>query len=381
MLNLSQELACSLDSSLPSDVRSTMRQLASRHHELGQRQSLTSVGISQVEREIDALEQLKVSIESQLEERQTYALFIAECVQFKEDFEQFVQDDVYVELKKEQQLTNEMISALQNHIRLLLSQTNGLQVVYSQLQLDYKDKGEAIKLTAKCITHDNSQQNQQKQLSKWHVGYNEWLSDCKKLQNTANTLLDKSAALRGNVKLTMASLKNVFERQRSNTNKAMRKRIHDMKKTEEQMHWYKQKALDEIEELKKSSQKVATEMINCKSRKFQNSNKLDTLNRRQRFELCLDEAHNSLMLQKCDLDLITSELERMLRRGHGNIEDVRRRLPAIDEKIKAQGRALQMEQKCQDMYHSILPLHRTSVGPDDDNNNNGLNLTIDQHYS
>ncbi|KAK7893184.1 hypothetical protein WMY93_022336 [Mugilogobius chulae] len=369
IMNVMDEIACALDvdlSALPSDIRGTSRQLASRHVELGKWQSQTALSISRVEREIDALEKLKHDIEELLEERQTYAKFITECVKFKEDFEQFSREDVYSELRSEQQLINEIISTLRNHLFLLHGQIDSLKDIHKHLVTDFEDKSHAIKLTANCITHSNPQQCPKNGSKKWHITYDEWKTECGKLQNTSDSLVAKSSDLRGNVQFTLTNIKNACARQRANTSKTMRKRIHDLKKKEVQMRWKLQQAVSEMEDLTKTAQKVLAQIRNCEARRNENASNLDALNQRERNELCLDQAHNSLTLEKCDLNQIVTGLERMKRHVYAKMEVARSRIPVLQRELDAQLSAVQAELKCQDIYLNILPVHEASVGPMND---------------
>uniref|UniRef100_A0A3B4AAM1 Tektin n=1 Tax=Periophthalmus magnuspinnatus TaxID=409849 RepID=A0A3B4AAM1_9GOBI len=360
LMKISDGIACSLNvnvdlSSLPTDVRGTSRHLATRHHELGKWQLLTALSISRVGGEVVELEQLKRNIENKLEERQAYAKFISECVKFKEDFDQFVREDVYAELKKEQHLTNEIISHLRNHIVLLQVQLDSLREIYKHLYTDFQDKSEAIKLIASCVTHSNLQESPQTEPKQQHISYDQWKSECNKLQNTCDNLLKRSTNLRGNVQFTWRNLKNACHLQQLKTSKVMRKQIHDMRKNEEEMWWKLQEAQYEMDDLTKMSQKVSAQMRKCKERASQNANNLNVLNQRQGHELCKDQAHNSLALQMYDLTLIEVRTERMNRQVQTKMEAVRRRILVLQRELEAQRKALQTELKCEDLYQSVVP--------------------------
>ncbi|XP_055003653.1 uncharacterized protein LOC129407204 [Boleophthalmus pectinirostris] len=363
-MDLSDETASALDvdlSSMLSELHITSHHLVTRHQELATWQSLTALGIQHVGQEVDALERLKLDVEAQLEDRQTYARFIAECVKFKEDFGPFVCDDVYAELKNEKRLTNQIISTLRNHIDLLYGQIDSLKDIHNHLYTNFQDKSEATEIMAGCMTHTNSLQISQTGRKQRPLSYDQWKSECDKMQNTCQSLLRRSASLRQNVQFTLTNLRNACGRQWSSTNRAMRRRTHDMRKKEEQTRWKLQHAQNEMDELQKTLWKVMEQMRNCEARACENANNIDALNKRKHNELCNDQAHNSLMLQKYNLSSIATGLERMHRQVHAKLEVARRCVSAIQRELEEQGRALQAQCKCQDMYQNILPLHGASV--------------------
>ncbi|XP_059206442.1 uncharacterized protein LOC131985389 [Centropristis striata] len=370
VLKLGEEIVCSLGediSQIPSATRSTMRHLSYRHTEVSQWQAQISESIGRVDREITAVEQVKNTAECCLQERQLYSQLMRDCVAISISLSCSAvprQDRVLTELKKEEQLTNEIRGMLQKQICALLDKLSSLKEIRAQLLADFQDKKEAIKLTTKCINIDVSTPCSQlpgAQYKPNYVSYDKWLSHCRDLRLTADNLIKESSYFRGNLRFTLANLKNAVERQRHSTDEAMRKNINDLGRVQDTLMWERQQIRDEISDLTKDIQKVVGQIRNCDSKLHQATHRLDILNQRPRRELCLDEPHFSLTLEKQDLEKMAAGLQPILKRSQQDLEITRRRLMILEDKLASNARTLKVEQKCQDLHKSFLPALDTTV--------------------
>ncbi|XP_067439286.1 tektin-B1-like [Thunnus thynnus] len=369
VLKLDEAFACALGhdvSRIPSATRGTMRHLTFRHDEVSQQQARISEIIGQVDREIIALEQVKSPAESFLEEKLLYGQLMSECVEVKNNLNTgiLVQDPVLIELRKEVQLTNEITEVLQRQICILVDKLSSLKEIHTQLLVDYQDKSAAIKLTTKCIIHDVSSPISHlpaDQYKSKHMGYDKWQSHYKDLKLTADSLVTDSSTFRGNLSFTLAKLKNAHECQRRNTHGAMRRKINEMCKVQEGLCWERTQITDEIKDLTKDTQKVAAQIRNCDFQLHQTTHCLDILNQRPRRELCLDLPHLSLMLAKNDLTKMASGLLPKLQCCQHDMEPINRRLSILEDRLATNAEALEIEQKCQNLHQSFLPLHNTTV--------------------
>ncbi|XP_062270879.1 tektin-B1-like [Scomber scombrus] len=369
VLKFNEQFACTLShdvSRIPSATRSTMRHLTYRHEEVSQWQAQISEIIGQVDREIIALEQVKSTTESFLEEKLLYGQHMSECVEVKNSLNTGVleQDPVLIELRKEVQLTNEITEVLQKQICFLVGKLSSLKEIHTQLLVDYQDKSEANKLTTKCIIHDVSCSTfhlPADQYKPYHTGYDKWQTNCKDLKLTADSLVKDSSTFRGNLSFTLANLKNAHECQRHNTDGAMQKKIYEMRKVQEGLRWQRQQIIDEIQDLTKVTQRVAGQVRNCDSQLHNTTYCLDILSQRPRYELCLDMPHFSFTLAKSDLTNMASGLFPKLQRCQHDMEPIIRRLSIVEDRMATNDEALRVEQKCRTMHHSFLPLRYTTV--------------------
>ncbi|XP_040909687.1 uncharacterized protein LOC121192176 [Toxotes jaculatrix] len=368
-LKLEEEIACTLAedvSRIPSAIRGTMRHLHSRHLEVSQWQAQISESIGRVDGEITAMDLVKDMAESYLQEKQLYSQLMGDCVAVKQSLSTAVltQDHVLIQLKKEEQLNSEIRELLQKQIRILLNKQSSLKAIRSQLLAYFQEKGEALKLTTECITHEVNTLRSQLPAGQYkpnYVSYKKWLTQCQDLRLMADNLIKESSTFRGNLWFTMANMKNSQERQRRSTHDSLRKKINELCRVQDMMIWERQQIKDEISDLTKDVQKMMGQIRNCDSKLHQATHRLDILNQRPGHECCLDRPHISLTLEKQDLAKMAAGLHLVLKRCQQDLELTRRRLMILENKLGKNAQALQVEQKCQNLHESFLPALNTTV--------------------
>ncbi|XP_008304817.1 tektin-4-like [Stegastes partitus] len=364
ILKLEDEIICLGEdiSRIPSIVHGGMTHLSSRHMEVGRWQALISECINQVKREIRALEQEKDATEGYLQERQLYAQLINNCVVLSNSLSSADRlNPVLTELKKEQQLISEISELLQNQIVVLLNKQSSLKNIRTQLLSDFLDKSEAIKVTTRCIGHQLSSSLPAIQYKPDHASYDQWLSRCRELKQAADDLLKDSSTFRGNLRFTLANLKNTQECQRRSTGASMRKKIHKLHKTQELLIWERHQIGNEISDLTEDVWKVAGQIRNCDSRMHQVTSRLDILNQRPGNERCLDHPHISFTLEKRDLEKMSAELRSVLKNSQQDLALTQHRLKLLESKIAKNAQHLETQQRCQNLHQSFLPPRGSTV--------------------
>ncbi|XP_032392033.1 tektin-B1 isoform X2 [Etheostoma spectabile] len=331
-LKLGEESICTLAdniSRIPSAARSTMRHLSTRHTEVSQWQAQIYGSIGQVDREISALEQMKDTAERCLQEKQLYSQLMSDCVAIGSSLISAAQrqDHVLIELKKEEQLTNEIRELLQKQMCILLDKLSSLKQIRTQLTADFQDKSEAIKLTTKCITYN---------------------------LNTPSSRLPA-----GQYKPN--HLKNAQERQRRSTSDALRKKVNELSRVQDTLIWERQRTRDEFSDLTKDTEKLVGQIRNCDSKLHQVNHRLDILNQRPRHELCLDQPYFSFTLEKHDLTKMAAGLRPILKHSQQDLELTHRRLMILEDNLAKNAYALEVERKCQNLHQSFLPSLDTIV--------------------
>lgn len=91
--------------------------------------------------------------------------------------------------------------------------SSSLTDIRTQLLADFQDKGEAIKLTTKCMTQELSTPSTQLPAGQYkpdHVSYDKWLSRCRDLRLTADKLIKDSSTFRGNLRFTLANVRQLL---------------------------------------------------------------------------------------------------------------------------------------------------------------------------
>ncbi|XP_005478576.1 tektin-5 [Oreochromis niloticus] len=351
---------------MPSATRSTMRYLSSRHREVSQWQAQFSEIMRQLEREVTALEQLKDIVDSFLQEMQLSLQLLSDCISVVNSLSPAVlsQDPVYTELRKEERLTNDSGEILRAQVCILLSKISSLKNIHSQLGADLHNKGEATKFTMKCMTLELNTPSScppAGQYKPHHVGYDTWLSHCKDLKTAANILMKDSSSFRGNLRFSMANIKNAQKRQRRRTDDALRKKIHELTKNQEMLLLERKQISDDISDQTKEIQKLKCEIRSCDTKLHHASHRLDILNQRPGYELCRDLPHISLTLENYDLVKIGAGLRSTLKLSHQNLELQHKHLMIVEEKLAKKTHILEVEQKCQSLLQTFQPAHDTVV--------------------
>ncbi|MEQ2197142.1 hypothetical protein XENOCAPTIV_023990 [Xenoophorus captivus] len=353
-------------SQVPLAIHNTMGHLKSRHIEVSHWQAYIFEAIQQVEREIACLEQMKEMAERCLQERRLYSQLMRDCVALSSGLcsAGLRQDQVFIKLKKEEQLSNESGEVLQKKILILLDKLSSLKTIHSQLLMDFQDKVEAIKLTSRCITFDEETPCSRllpAPVKSMHVSYEEWLSHCQSLKLTADNLVKDSSSWRGNLQFLLANQKNSHERQRCSTGESLRRKIHDLTKINDKLNMERQSINHEISDLTKSAQRLANYIHNCECRLHQTTHLLDFLNQRPRFELCLDHPHNYLTLERHDLAAMVAGLQLVLQRSQQNLGMARRHLAFVEDKLARNAQTLEVVQRCQNFHQSFRLAVDTAV--------------------
>ncbi|XP_068432199.1 tektin-2-like [Clinocottus analis] len=369
LLKLGEEIVCSLRddiSRFPSATRFTMRHLGSRHMEVSQWQAQISESIGQVDLEITAVEQVKEAAEQFLQEKQLYSPLMSGCVAISSSLRSAVQrpDRVLTELMREEQLTNEIRELLQKQICILLGKLSAVTEVRARLMADFQDKKDAIKLTNKCIiqpVNTSSSALPAEQHRPNYVSYDQWLSHCKNLRQTADTLMKDSASFRRNLRFTLVNLKNAQERQRHSSGDCLRKKINELSRTQDTLMWERHRLRNEMADRTNEVQKVVSQIRTCDYRLHRAAQRLEILNQRPRLELCLDTPFVSLTLEQHDLANMAAGLRPILKRSQQELELTQRRLMILENKMAKNAHNLEGEKKCQNLHQSFLPALDTSV--------------------
>ncbi|XP_071378126.1 tektin-2-like [Centroberyx affinis] len=371
VLKLSQDLGCvhsDAVSQIPRATHSTMRQLSCRREELSRWQTQTRESIGRVDQEITALEQVKDAAECCLQEMILYCQVLEECVLLRDGCTtgDLVHDHVLIGLEKEVQLTQEITELVQKQIYMLLEKLSSLRGIRTQLLADYRDKGEAIKLNTKCMTYDLKSpimpnQYQPNLNTKGTLSYDQWLSRCKGLKLAVEKLVKECSCFRGNLQYTLAKLKNALESQRCTTDSILRKRINEMMRAKEVLEWEKQQIQDTIVDLVRDMQKLEAQLMGCGSKMQLAHSRLDILKQRPSLELCLDKPHISLMLEINNLAKIASGLRTNLQLSQQSLDPMYRDLFILENRLADRARALNVDQKCQNLRQRFLPLCGAAV--------------------
>ncbi|XP_060916293.1 tektin-B1-like [Labrus mixtus] len=367
--NRDDDIVCSLQedlSRLPSAAHSTMKHLSSLQTEVSVWQAQISESISRVDLEIFALEMLRGTAEGSLQEKQQYSQLLSNCVPLANIIcaAEIKHSRILNELKKEEKLTNEIRDMLQKQICVLLEKISSLKDIRTQLLADFRDKGEATQLTTKCILYDQNTQCSRLHIDQYkpnHVKHDRWLSHCKNLKLIANNLIKVCCTFRGNLRYCLANQKNNLDHLHCSTGYTLRKKIHELIYIQDTMTWDRQRISDEISDLTKDIQRVTVQIRNCDQKLHQATHRLEILNQRPRLELCLDQPHFCLTLEKQDLSKITVGLYPLLKRSQQDLESTRRRLMILDDKLAKNAKLLEVEQKLQSLHKSFYPRFYTNV--------------------
>ncbi|KAM4725168.1 tektin-2-like [Anableps anableps] len=351
---------------VPMAFRNSMGHLTSRQVEVIGWQTLIYEALQRVEREITCVEQMKDLAEHCLQERQLYSQLLSDCLALSNSLSSagLRQDQVIIKLKKEEQMTNESKDLLQKQICILLDKLNSLKMIHSQLLMDCQDKSETIRLTTKCLTFELETPciySSAGPLKPTHVSYEKWLSHCQNLKVTSDNLIKDSSSCRGNLRFLLANLRNSYERQRCTTKESLRRKIHELTKLNDTLNRDKQRIKHEISDLTKDVQRMLSHINNFENRMHQTTHLLDILNQRRRFELCLDQPHKSLTLERQDLAKMSSGLQLVLQLSQQNLGMAHRHLIFVEDKLARNAQTMEVAQRCQSLHQSFQLAIDTAV--------------------
>uniref|UniRef100_A0A3Q3E998 Tektin n=2 Tax=Labrus bergylta TaxID=56723 RepID=A0A3Q3E998_9LABR len=361
--NRDDDIVCSLQeevSRIPSAAHSTMKHLSCRQTEISGWQVQISESISRADQEIFALEMMRGSAEGSLQEKQQYSQLLSNCVPLANIIcaAEMKHSRILNELKKEEKLTNEISDMLQKQICVLLERLSSLKDIRTQLLADFHDKSEAAQLTTKCILYDQNTQCSRLHIDQYkpvHVKHDMWLSHCKNLKLIADNFIKVCCTFRGNLRYSLANQKINLDHLRCCTGDTLRKEIHELIKIQDTMTWDRQSICDDISDLTKDIQRLTVQIKNCDQKLHQATHRLEILNQRPRLELCLDQPHFCLTLEKQDLSKITDGLYPLLKQSQQDLESTRRRLMILDDKLAKNTKLLEVEQKLQSLHKSFYP--------------------------
>ncbi|KAM8840522.1 tektin-B1-like [Spinachia spinachia] len=360
LLKLGDEVACFLDGDIapaPTSALFTMRHLASRHKEVSQWQTQMFESIGQVALEMTAVEQGKDTAERCLQEKQLHSQLIGSCVAIGYGLCSGP-NRVLAELKKEEQLNNEIKELLQKQICVLLSKLRSLKEIRTQLLADFQDKSEAIKLTTKCINHRLETASTELPAGQYkpnYVSYDHWLTHCKDLKGTADHLMKDSSTFRQNLRFTLVTEKNAQERQRRSVDDALRNKINELSQLQNALVWERQRLRDEMTDQTRYVQNVVGQIRNCDSKLQQATQRLDILDQRPREELCLDQAFFTLRLEEHDLANMAAGLLSVLKHSQQELENKHKTMMTLQDHIDQNACTMLEAQKCQKLHQSFLP--------------------------
>ncbi|XP_037330728.1 tektin-5-like [Pungitius pungitius] len=363
LLKLGDEVACSLGGDIapvPSSALFTMRHLGSRHKEVSQWQAQIFESIGQVDLELTAVEQSKDTAERCLQEKQLFGQLIGGCVAIGYGLCSAVQGQSRVldELKREEQLNNEIKELLQKQICVLLIKSSSLKEIRTRLLADFQDKSEAIKLTTKCINHrlqTSSSELPGGQHKPNYVSYDHWLSHCKALKGKADHLMKDSSIYRQNLRFTLVNEKNAQERQRRSVDDALRQKINELSQLQNALVWERQRLRDEMTDQTRCVQNAVGQIRSCDSKLQQATQRLDILDQRPRQELCLDQAFFTLRLEEHDLANMAAGLLSVLKHAQQELECTQKTMITVQDHIDRNARTMGEAQKCQKLHQSFLP--------------------------
>ncbi|XP_029918818.1 tektin-B1-like [Myripristis murdjan] len=359
---LNQEICCAPNYAFPQIPRlsyGTMRQLSARREELSRWQTQASESISRVDQEVTTLQQVREVAEQCVQEKMSHCQVLLECVRLRSTTGDLSQDPVLLELQKEEQLAQQIRELVQSKISILLDKLSSLREIRTQLQQEYQDKGEAIKINTKCVTYDPStlaNHHYPDQTTTGTHSYDQWLSRCRSLKQTVDKLLQECCSFRGNLKYTLAKVKNTLESQRSATDRVLRRRINEIVRAKEVLEWERHQVNVTITDLVEEKRQVEAQLMNCESTMQLAQSRLDILTQRPGRELCLDQPQISLMSEADNLAKVASGLRMKLQLTQQTLQPEYRSLYILEDQLADKARALDVDLRCQSLCQRHLPV-------------------------
>ncbi|XP_072530567.1 tektin-2-like [Salminus brasiliensis] len=309
--------------------------------------------------------QVKEFAEMCLQEKALYRQVLSECLTLRDGRlpGELVQDHVETELSSEVQLCEDTKLLIQQKITEVLDQLRTLKEMRSELLSDQRDKDTAIDVTSLCLALDIQSPSvgyryQPSSITKGTLTYEQWISHCQNLKESAEKAVLDSSYFRSNLQHKFSELFNALDAQRSATDFSFRWKLDELRRAKESLEWEKQQVKDLVTELQAEMQKVESQILSSGSEEQLAQTRMDILAQRLNHELCLDQPTTGLQQEAQHLYRNTFSLKKKLLLSQKTLEIMYRNLFKLEEGVTEKTRSIEIDEKCQEVRQQLHVLGR-----------------------
>jgi tektin-2 len=162
----------------------------------------------------------------------------------------------------------------------------------------------------------------------------------------AEAEMKASAALREAINYTIQQTNSDLDTQRMATDRAFRKRIHEMEQVISELEWQQQNTKQEISDVQTEIQSLQKSISEKQSPMMVAQTRLENRNCRPNVELCRDEAQYGLVEEVYEIAGSIQSLMEKLAVAENNMSTLVRSLTGMEENLAVKANSLNIDKQC-----------------------------------
>ncbi|XP_043915885.1 tektin-2 [Protopterus annectens] len=311
--------------------------------------------LSDIDAEIDALTKMKEEAERVLEAKNLALDVAIECLTLRESRQAIdvVKDPVENELHKEVEVIEGIKKALQQKISQAFEHLCLLQEARQQLNLDQRNKAEALEIDRVCLSLNLNSPNISLKPNPTRVPPSsttpqQWDQFSQYNKDRAEAEMKDSTRLREEIVATIAQTNVELEAQRNATEFAFRKRIRETEKAYDELKWQEKNTQEEIQEMEEDIRRLEDDLRAKMAPLKLAHTRLETRTYRPNMDLCRDKAQYGLTDEVQQLEGTIAAMKEKLAQSHDALDALYKNLARIQEDIGYKSNSLKLENQCLD---------------------------------
>ncbi|XP_014352741.1 tektin-2 [Latimeria chalumnae] len=316
--------------------------------------------LADIDAEIDALSKMKDDAERCLEANNMPLDVAIECLTLREGHRAIdvVRDLVDEELHKEVHVIEGIRKALQQKISEAFEQLCLLQEARQQLNLDQRNKSEALEIDRVCLSLNPKSPNISLKPNPTRVPYGsttpqQWDQFSQYNKDRAEAEMRASTRLREEIAATITQTNNELEAQRIATEFAFRKRIHEFEQAYDELKWQQTNTKEEIEDLEEDIRRLEEDLRAKMGPLKVAHTRLETRTYRPNVELCRDMVQYGITDEVHQLEGIIAALKEKLKQAQHALHLLYQNLARIEEDMGYKANSLKLDNRCMDTRRKL----------------------------
>ncbi|XP_053123198.1 tektin-2-like isoform X3 [Hemicordylus capensis] len=338
--------------------------------------------LTDVDTEINALTQMKEAAERALQAKNLPLDVAIECLTLRESRRAIdvVKDPVEDELHKEVEVVDATKKDLQQKVSEAFEQLCLLQEARQQLNMDHRGKMEALEIDRTCVSLNVNSPNISYKVNPTRVPIGsitaeEWDQCSQYNRDRAEAEMKAATELREAIALTIAQTDNELEAQRTASEFAFRKRIHELERALDELRWQEKNILEEIAEMEEDIRRLEEDLRRKVANLKLAHTRLETRTYRPNMELCRDQAQHGLTDEVHQLEGTIAALKQKLAQSQDALDALYKHLHRIQTDIGYKTNSLLLDNKCVDSRRKLTVPAEKYV-PEVDTFNRTTNRTL-----
>ncbi|KAL8576530.1 hypothetical protein ACOMHN_003088 [Nucella lapillus] len=277
-----------------------------------------------------------------------------------------VNDEVDRELHKETEVINGIKKDLQQKIGEAFEQLCLLQEARQQVGADLQDKNIAlgIDIDQYNLTDDSAYISYKPdclRVPKGSTTPQQWEDFSRYNKQRADAEMDASTRLREAIHNALQKAANDFDAQKTATEYAFRKRIHEQERARDELLWQKKNTEDEIAEMENDIRGVEEALRNKINPMKKAQTRLENRTYRPGVELCRDAPQYGLTDEVKQLEATTKALEEKLKQSQHALDGLQKNLHRINDDLAEKTNSLMLDNRCMDVRQKLNPQPQTEI--------------------